>query len=94
MVYQSELGKSIQLDYVGKVKYIGNSFGVDGLTDGTIYTIVKDNYGVLKVVDDSEEDYIYNLKNPRPADGSSKGGKFLIVEDDFKILDNMINRRV
>ena len=76
-VFQCELNNNIKLEYIGKLKYVGETFGVDGLTDGTIYNVVKDKYGTLKVVDDSGEDYIYNFINPRPTDNSSKGGVFL-----------------
>lgn len=89
-VFQCELNKNIQLEYIGKVKYIGETFGVDGLTDGVIYNIVKDKYGTLKVVDDSEEDYIYDFKNPRPVDNTSIGGTFLIVDDPQEVLKNVI----
>lgn len=80
-VFQSELNKKIPLEYIGKVKYVGESFGVDSLTDGDIYVVVRDENGTIKIVDDSEEDYIYNLNNPKPLDGSSEGGKFYIVDD-------------
>ncbi|MDD7305337.1 MAG: hypothetical protein PUG67_01970 [Peptoniphilaceae bacterium] len=85
-VFQCELKKSIPLEYIGKVKYIGETFGVDGLTNDKLYDIVRDKAGMLKVVDDSDEDYIYNLKEPRPADGSSKGGKFYFVDDPYNVL--------
>lgn len=80
-VFQCELGKSIPLEYIGRVKYIGESFGVDSLTNKKEYDIVKDSEGDLKVVDDSNEDYLYNLRNPRPLNGDSKGGKFIIIKD-------------
>ncbi len=80
-VYQSELSKEIPMEFVGKVKYSGETFGVDGLTNGVSYNVVRDKYNTLKIVDDSEEDYIYDLANPKPLDGSSKGGKFIIVDD-------------
>ena len=41
-VYQCELDKTIPLEYVGRVKYIGESFGVDSLTNGKEYNLVKD----------------------------------------------------
>lgn len=53
-VYQCELDKTIPLEYVGRVKYIGESFGVDSLTNGKEYNLVKDKTGWVKVVDDSE----------------------------------------
>ncbi|MFM9413716.1 hypothetical protein ACKQTC_04975 [Peptococcus simiae] len=85
-VYQCELGKTIPLEYVGRVRYFGESFGVDGLTDGKDYNLVKDETGYIKVVDDSEEDYIYSLSNPAPATGYSPGGIFKIVDDPREIL--------
>ena len=68
-----------------KVKYIGQSFGVDSLTNGMIYECETDAFsGGLRVIDDSGEDYLYSPINPRPLDGSSSGGKWEIVEDDAK----------
>lgn len=80
-VYQCELDRTIPLEYVGRVKYTGETFGVVSFTDQKEYDIVRDAQGDLKVVDDSGEDYWYDLKNPRPIVGSSQGGKFEIVED-------------
>lgn len=62
-----------------KLRYIGESFGVDSLTDGNIYeaTIEDDDY--YRVIDDSGEDYLYARKNPAPLDGSSKGGRWEVV---------------
>lgn len=81
MVFQSEISELVPLDYVGTVRYEGESFGVDSLTDGKEYTVVRDESGMLKIVDDSEEDYLYDLLNPRPLDGSSKGGSFVVLDD-------------
>lgn len=67
-----------------KLKYIGESFGVDSLTNGKIYECLGFDSGMLRVIDDSEEDYLYSVINPRPLDGSSKGGKWEIIEDDDK----------
>lgn len=58
-----------------KLKYVGESFGVDSLTDGKIYECVEEN-GMYRVIDDSDEDYLYSMQNPAPLDGSSKGGKW------------------
>lgn len=33
MVYQCELDKEIKMELYGKLRYIGKSFGVDGLTE-------------------------------------------------------------
>ncbi len=91
-VFQCELNKKIPLEYVGEVIYIGESFGVDGLTDNKKYLIVKDKNQSLKVVDDSEEDYIYDLKDPKPMSGGSKGGKFYYTDDPAGILKNYMDK--
>lgn len=60
-----------------KLRYVGESFGVDSLTDGNIYEVVEflpDN--LVRIIDDSGEDYLYSFKNPAPLDGSSQGGKW------------------
>ncbi|MDY3922737.1 MAG: hypothetical protein SOZ22_00105 [Ezakiella sp.] len=88
-VYQSELNKEIPLEYIGKVIYIGASGGYGSLTNKTKYNIVKDDMGDIKVVDDSEEDYLYDLMNPRPTDNSSSGGKFYYIDDPDGILANV-----
>lgn len=90
-VFQSELNKNIKLEYIGKLKYVGETFGVDGLTDGVTYNVVKDKYGTLKVVDDSGEDYIYDFVNPRPVDNSSKGGIFVVIDDPQEELKRVIS---
>lgn len=63
-----------------KIKYVGESFGVDSLTDGTIYEATEED-GMYRVIDDSGEDYLYDKENPAPLDGTSKGGKWEIVEE-------------
>lgn len=67
-----------------KLKYIGETFGVDGLSNGRVYNCLGVDSGMLRIVDDSGEDYLYSASNPRPLDGSAKGGKWEIVEDDEK----------
>lgn len=91
-VYQCELDKTIPLEYIGLVKYEGESFGVDSLTDGKDYFIVKDKEGWLKVVDDSDEDYIYSLSKPQPVDGFSRGGIFRYIDDPSGILVNYMEK--
>ena len=63
-----------------KLRYRGQSFGVDSLTDGKLYDAVEED-GMYRVIDDSGEDYLYSMTNPRPLDGSSPGGVWEIVED-------------
>lgn len=62
-----------------QLKYIGESFGVDSLTNGRIYQAVEEN-GMYRVIDDSGEDYLYSKENPAPLDGSSPGGKWEKIE--------------
>ena len=88
-----------------KIKYVGESFGVDELTNGKIYYAIEDGNDMYRVVDDSEEDYLYDKINPRPTDDSSKGGKWEIIETmsckelDKKLkyvsnIDEKLNRNV
>lgn len=77
-----------------KVRYIGESFGVTGLTNNKIYecTEVDAITGMLRIIDDGGPDdtegylpgYLYSAKNPRPIAGGSDGGRWEIVEDDDK----------
>ena len=64
-----------------KLKYIGESFGVDSLTNGKIYEATEEDNYYYRVIDDSGEDYLYSKVNPSPLDGSSSGGRWLIVEE-------------
>ncbi|AXY26710.1 hypothetical protein CL176_04490 [Suicoccus acidiformans] len=67
---------------IALVRYVGESFGVDSLTNGKIYSVVGvDGTDMIRVVDDSEEDYLYEIINPAPLDGSSEGGKWEIIKD-------------
>lgn len=64
-----------------KLRYIGESFGVDELTNGRTYIATIGDIDYYRVFDDSGEDYMYPRENPRPCDGSSKGGEWEIIED-------------
>ncbi len=63
-----------------KLRYIGESFGIDRLTDGKIYEAVVED-GMYRVMDDSGEDNLYSMTHPAPLDGSSPGGYWEIVDD-------------
>lgn len=68
-----------------RVRYVGESFGIDGLTDGKEYEAltVDEDSGGLRVIDDSGEDYLYSPTHPRPAAvPNHPGGRFDVVEDD------------
>ncbi len=64
-----------------KARYVGESFGIDSLTNGKIYEILKDDHGMYRVIDDSGEDYLYSKDNPAPLDGSARGGRWEIIEE-------------
>nr|DAT22019.1 MAG TPA: hypothetical protein [Caudoviricetes sp.]DAV25593.1 MAG TPA: hypothetical protein [Caudoviricetes sp.] len=63
-----------------KLRYVGESFGVDSLTNGKIYEATEENADYYRVIDDSGEDYLYTKENPAPLDGSSPGGRWEIIE--------------
>lgn len=75
-----------------KVRYIGESFGVDSLTNGKVYECIGIEDPFLRIIDDSEEDYLYGIKEPGDHLNSSAKGKWEIVEDDEKgTLNKLIN---
>lgn len=68
-----------------RVRYVGTSFGIDGLTDQNEYEVIayESDVGGLRIIDDSGEDYLYSPKHPKPlAAQNHPGGHFEIVEDD------------
>ncbi len=68
-----------------KVRYVGESFGAVGLTNGKVYECLGVEGPFLRVIDDSEEDYLYSAKAPAPLDPrEGPGGRWEIVEDDDK----------
>ena len=66
-----------------KLRYVGTSFGVDGLTNGKTYHCLGVENGLLRIIDDSDEDYLYSII-PGPMWDSSIQGRWEIVEDDEK----------
>lgn len=87
MVYQCELDKEIEMEVYGKLKYIGKDFFLS-LTNGKIYNCVGVDHGMLRIVDDEGEDYLYPAKKPKPADEQEyEGGQWEVVEiynDDLR----------
>lgn len=81
-VWSYDEGDYIEIESIGKVRYIGESFGVFGLTNGKTYDCLGVEGEFLRIVDDEEMDYLYSSMNPAPLDGSSKGGRWEVVEDD------------
>lgn len=96
-VYQTEGNYYKEMKLFGKFKYLGESFGAVSLTNNKIYDCVDyDKEGWLQIVDDSGEDYCYSITNPRPLDGSSKGGRWEPIEiydDSLQQLFNKLNTK-
>ena len=74
-----------------KLKYIGKSFGVTGLTNGKIYEClaVDPLSGWLRIIDDGGRDpddpapgYLYSPITPGALTDPSPGGRWEIIEDD------------
>lgn len=67
-----------------KVRFTGQTFGggYTGLTNGRIYDCVGIEAGLLRIIDDEGEDYLYSPIAPGPLNGSSPSGKWEIIEDD------------
>ena len=65
-----------------KVKYIGETFGIEGLTNGKIYEVIAIDQDMLRIIDDSGEDYLYSIAKPCSLEDSTKYGKWEIVEDN------------
>lgn len=68
-----------------KIKYIGKSFGITGLTNGKIYDAIEEN-SLYRVIDDSGEDYLYDKEFPGPVDGSVHGKWEVVSEEVFEPL--------
>lgn len=65
-----------------KVRYIGESFGVEGLTNNKIYEVSAIEDNMLRVIDDSGEDYLYSAFKPCSLEDNNKCGKWEIIEDN------------
>lgn len=64
-----------------KVKYLGESFGTEGLTNQRIYEVLKVEGDMIRVIDDSGEDYLYSVVKPSSLEDYTKCGKWEIVKD-------------
>lgn len=65
-----------------KVKYIGESFGVEGLTNGKEYEVIGIEGDMYRIIDDSGEDYLYSISRPCSLEDNTKYGKWEIAEND------------
>lgn len=64
-----------------KVRYVGEDTGVSGLSNGKIYEVIGIEYDLLRVIDNSGEDYLYSSFAPGDCTGTTTG-IFKVVEDD------------
>lgn len=72
-----------------KLKYVGDSFGVDSLTNEKTYECLGEEGPFYRIIDDSGEDYLYSKTNPAPLNGSSKGWQMGMCE--IMIIEFFIN---
>ncbi len=75
-----------------KLRYIGKSFYVEGLTNGEVYECLGIEGAYFRVIDDSGEDYVYRIINPGPPTNSNWPARWDIVEDsDDRLLERTID---
>ena len=78
-----------EVEAIGILKYEGETFF--SFIDGKEYVCLGIENGLFRMIDESEEDYLYEIDNPRPMDGSSKGGKWKIIKDEYGKLENILD---
>lgn len=62
-----------------RLRYVGDSLGIDELTDGKIYEAWEEDNDYYRVIDDSGEDYLYPKMNPA-INHKGKRGRWEIIE--------------
>ncbi len=77
------------MNVIGKVKYIGKSFGVESLTNGKIYDVIDIDAPFLKIIDDSGEPYLYSINKPSSMNNPEEecGEWFLIETNNEKLRE-------
>lgn len=81
-VYQCVTDEYVTMTSIGRLQFVGKSFGIDELTDGKIYDIVGiDKDDMFRVVDDSGEDYLYYIKDPGVTVRMKKKGDWRLIDD-------------
>ena len=63
-----------------KLRYIGETFGPGGLTNGKVYEATEEEIGYFVIDDEEDGAYLYSKTHPAPLDESSPGGRWEIVE--------------
>ena len=76
---------------IGKVKYVGKSFGVESLTNGKIYDVIGIEEPFLRIIDDSGEDYLWSIYKPCCMEKPSLYGTWELVESSDKRLKELLS---
>lgn len=76
---------------IGKVKYVGKSFGVESLTNGKIYDVLAIDLPFIRIIDDSGEDYLYSITKPSSMEDPSLNGKWELVESTNEQLIELLS---
>lgn len=76
---------------IGKVKYVGKSFGVESLTNGKIYDVIGIEEPFLRIIDDSGEDYLWPISKPCCMEDTNLYGKWELVETNDEKLKEILN---
>lgn len=80
--YDSDISEPINKpEHTMKLRFVGESFYLFGLTNGKIYEAWEEDDDYYRVIDDSGEDYLYPKINPHAPDGSTTDGRWEIVEE-------------
>ena len=78
---------------IGKVKYIGKSFGVESLTNGKIYDVLEICEPFLKIIDDSGEEYLYSIDKPSSMEKpNDENGRWKLVQSETEELKKLLNK--
>lgn len=75
-----------------KLKYIGITFGIEGLTDGKTYEVIAIEEEYFRIIDDSGEDYLYAINSPSDATLKNKGTWEIVEDDEQQTLKKAIEK--
>ena len=76
---------------IGKVKYIGKSFGIESLTNGKTYDVLEIDLPFIRIIDDSGEDYLYSITKPSSMEEPNLCGKWELVESTNEQLRELLS---
>ncbi len=80
------------METIGKVKYIGKSFGVASLTNGKVYDVIEIDKPFLRIIDDSGEGYLYSIIQPSSMEKPNEEfGKWELIETENEELKKMLS---